>query len=286
MALSSIALEDIIAHAPEKGGASDGFIKMVKDPNRPIHLQMTDAIRSGSLIAVQELINNGYTLHRPGPDFDADMGAFTANVFQPLTPQQWQRVFDCWDYLLPQGVDLNSNCEGRMGSGVPLHCHAAHPEAIEYLLTHGADPLLVTSAGHSAMSSWLHAFFSMEKKDRPRAQKSLRMLLDAGCDPHPLVPTHWSAKMGEPKESFLDAAYASTGLRALVPWLIEQGFDPHQTTNKKSVAQKVADKIQKGSTHRHLLAIQESVEALESQAQKQRIEQEIETSGTARSKKM
>lgn len=286
MALSTVALEDILSHDPNKNDQSSTFIAMVKDPNRPLHLQMADAIKSGSLIAVQELINSGYILHQPGPHFDASMGAFTAQVFQPLPAQHWQRIFHCWDYLLPLGVDLNYNCEGQMGTGVPLHCHAAHPDAVEYLLNKGADPLVVTSGGHSATSSWLHAFFSMEKKDRPRAQKSLRLLLEAGCDTYPLVPSHWSSKAGDPKESFLDVAYASSGLRALVPWLIEQGFDPHQTTNKKSIAQKVADKIQKGSTHRHLIAIQETVDALESQAQKQRIEQEIETSGTTKSKKM
>ena len=282
MAFSTAALEDILAHDPDIKGRNVLGVSVIQDPKRPLHLQMTDAIRSGSLIGVQELINNGYTLHLPGPNFDASMGAFTTKFFHALTPQQWQRVFDCWDYLLPTGVDLNYNCEGQMGTGVPLHCHATHPEAIEYLLNKGADPRVVTSAGHSAVSSWLHGFFGMEKKDRPRAQKALRMLLDAGADPSELVPSHWSSTglLGS-KQGFLDVAYCSGGLRSLVPWLIEQGFDPHATTEKKSVAQKVANKIQKGSTHRHLLAIQEAVEDLESQAQKQRIEDVISVSSAA-----
>jgi len=274
MMFSSMAIQDIIDHDPNIKNQSPESIVLIKNHQRPFHFQMTDAIRSGSLIGVQELIKNGYTLHHPGENFDGSMGPFTTRILQPLSPKQWQRIFDCWDYLLTTGVDLNYNCEGKLGTAVPLHCHAAHPEAIEYLLNNGANPLIMTNGGHSATSSWLYDFFIMEKKDRPRAKKSLCMLLEAGCDPNLLVPSHWNAKASDPKQSFLDIAYASGGLRALVPWLIEQGFDPHQTTSKKSVAQKVADKIQKGSTHRHWLAIQESVEALESQPQKQRIEVE------------
>lgn len=267
MTLSMVALHDIVTHDPNKSNHTATFVSMIMDPKRPMYLQMHDAIKSGSLIAVKELINNGYDLHLPGPNFDASTGAFTSRIFQALTPQQWQRIFDCWDYLLTTGVDLNYNCEGQMGTGVPLHCHATHPEAIEYLLNHGADPFVVTSGDHSTLSSWLHACFGMEKRDRPRVQKALSMLLNLGCDPKLLVPFDWNQKAGGPKSSFLDIAYASNGLRAIMPWLIEQGFDPHQTTNKKTVAQKVSEKILKGGIHNDLFAIQNAVDQFPKQVQ-------------------
>lgn len=269
---SPAALKDVCDNIPKntKYHTPTSVEKLLSAPKTDIDLAMMWAGNTGSVIAVQELLSQGYKGHLPTASISEKSPLL---LWQPssLPAKEWKRVFACWDLLIANGADINFNCAASSTSGVPLHIHAGHPPAIEYLLKKGANPLLKTSFGHTPLWGWLQSFQTLGNNS-VRAKASMKLLLDAGVDVHALIPSLY----GQPEQTFMDYMYDFKSLRSLIPWAIEQGFDPNHTVQKNSAATRITNAYNRGNPSKDISEAYAAVLYISSQGQKQRIQDEID----------
>lgn len=278
--LSPAAIKDVCDNLPKssKYHTRATVEGVLNNPQISLDIHMYWATYCGSVMAVQELLDQGCKSHLSGtPHFSAKSPLLWLQL-SPLTPKEWKRVFTCWDLLIADGADINFNCTVGDGSGVPLHIYACHPPAIEYLLKKGADPLLKTSLGHTPLWGWLQGFSTLGNGS-VRAKASFKLLLDAGVDTQALI----APLCGHPEQTFMDYMYDLKSLRSLIPWAIEQGFDPNHTKQKKSAAARITDAYNRGNPSKEISAAYDAVFYASCEGQKQRIETAVGEVGTASS---
>jgi hypothetical protein len=76
----------------------------------------------------------------------------------------------------------------------------------------------------------------------------------------------------------MDYMYDFKSLRSLIPWAIEQGFDPNHTKQKKSAAARITDAYNRGNPSKEISAAYDAVFHASSEGQKLRIQEEIDES--------
>ena len=274
---SPAALKDVCDNLPKSNKyhnhaqAREHTEKLLTNPQTPIDLAMVWAGISGSVIATQELLDQGYRGHLPNQADFSNRNPLLDWKPYSLSPKEWKRVLACWDLLIANGADVNFNCLLGNDSGVPIHIHANQPAAIEYLMKKGANPLLKTGLGHTPLWGWLQGFQTLGNNSA-RAKAALKLIVDAGVDPHALIPSLYSG----PEQTFMDYMYDFKSLRSLIPWAIEQGFDPNHTKQKKSAATRITDAYNRGNPSKEISAAYDAVFHISCEGQKQRIQDEID----------